>query len=1244
MRREPSISRHPAQPPPNDPRRPTTTDQGQPPYKGDGAPPLAHLTVNPAPTQVVVNVDTTTPGLFKVHGRVNDTPAVILLDNGSTGNFVSTDYAARLALKTTTKSTVTVKMANGSTTAQDRHAFKVPVEVGAYAARLDLALLPLDGYDVILGTPWLRAVGAIIDYRNDVVTFRHRNRDVTLRPTAALACCAARHQRARTTETLVNASQLARLVRAGNAAHAVFVRCIDDPVMPKTPVVAAAVHAPATPSKTPATPKNPVTPVPSVAAPRAVPTPSTAVPTPIRDAPTLHPVAVTLLDEYTDVFPQELPPGLPPSRGREHTIELEPDAKPPFRPIYRLSFKELQELDKQLQELLKSGYIRPSKSPYGAPILFVTKKDGSMRMCVDYRALNKVTIKNRYPLPRIDDLLDQVQGAKVFSKIDLRSGYYQVRIAAQDVEKTAFRTRYGHYEFLVMPFGLTNAPATFMALTNDVFREYLDRFVIVYLDDILVYSPDEATHAQHLRLVLQRLRDNKLYAKASKCEFYKASVEFLGHVVDADGMRPDPKKVAAVQEWPRPTTVSELRSFLGLASYYRRFVEGFSRLTAPLTELLRKNTPYVWGPRQEDAFVATKSALTSAPVLALPDPARPFTVNCDASDYAIGAVLMQDNGNGLQPLAYESRKFNAAERNYPVHDREMLAIVHALRTWRHYLDGSLVNGITDHETLKYFATQPHLTKRQARWMEFLQEFDLNIVYQPGKTNVVADALSRRADLASIVLVTNDSALVSKLRKAYNDDPDVPSIVQAITAGTTIDYVLDGGLLYRAADATNPRRLYIPDVPELKQRLLREHHDSVIYGHLGTDKTLKAIAASFFWPRLASDVRAYVRTCPTCQRSKPRHQRLPGLLQPLEVPQARWDCVTMDLIPQLPTTALGNNAIFTVVEKLSRRTYFIPTTTNVDAVGLATLFFHHVFRYHGLPRVIVSDRDPRFTSKFWNTLFTLCDTKLAMSTAYHPQTDGQSERANRTIEDILRAFCHDRQDTWDERLAAAEFAYNNSVNATTGYTPFFLDTGRHPHTPATLLSGTTRPGHNATSEQFLSIWHSDISHAQDNIRAAQARQARYANTMRRDVTFKCGDRVLLDSAAIPLDDLTPKLRLKYQGPYTITKVVSPVAYKLALPTTLRIHPVFHVSRLQPYNPNPFPLPREHHRPPPVTTIDGQPAYRVEAIVGKRVVDGVLKYEVKWHGYPDSENTFEPLAHLSAPAVMRMVRAFDRSAPS
>ncbi|GJX14430.1 putative nucleotidyltransferase, ribonuclease H [Tanacetum coccineum] len=422
-----------------------------------------------------------------------------------------------------------------------------------------------------------------------------------------------------------------------------------------------------------------------------------------------------IVSEFQDVFPEELP-GIPPIRDVEFNIELIPGAEPISKAPYRMAPIELKELKDQLQELLERGFIRPSVSPWGAPVLFVKKKDGSMRLCIDYRELNKITIRNRYPLPRIDDLFDQLQGAKYFSKIDLRSGYHQLRVKEQDISKTAFRTRYGHYEFLVMPFGLTNAPAVFMDLMNRVFHEFLDKFVIVFIDDILVFSKSKEEHEEHLRTVLQILRQEKLYAKFSKCEFWLSKVAFLGHIVSAEGITMDPAKVEAITKWPRPTSVTEVRSFLGLAGYYRRFVEGFSRLALPLTKLMRKGEKFVWNEEREKSFEELKQRLH-------------------------GKVI-----------AYASRQLKPYEVNYPTHDLELAAVVFALKIWRHYLYGESCDIFTDHKSLKYIFTQRELNMRQRRWLELLKDYDTNIQYHPGKANVVADALSRKSGMIAGIKV------------------------------------------------------------------------------------------------------------------------------------------------------------------------------------------------------------------------------------------------------------------------------------------------------------------------------------------------------------------------------------------------------------------------------------------------------------------------------------------------------------
>ena len=439
-----------------------------------------------------------------------------------------------------------------------------------------------------------------------------------------------------------------------------------------------------------------------------------------------------VLKRYQDVMPKDLPNELPPRQEVDHKIEVKPGIKPPSKAPYRLSQKELEELKSQLDELLAKGYIRQSKSPYGAPVLFVDKKNGKLRLCVDYRALNKVTVKNSYPLPQIDDLFDRLAGAKYFSRIDLRSGYHQIRIAQGDEEKTACRTCYGSFEFLVMPFGLCNAPATFTTIMNNIFHEYLDDFMIIYIDNILVYSKTAEEHAEHLEKVFQKLRSNKLYAKGDKCDWGLLRIKFLGHELTQGGVMVDDQKIKAILEWEKPKTTKGLRLFLGLASYYRKSVRDFAKIAKPLSDLLKKLVSKIWNEHCYHAFGELKRRLTSAPVLKFPKFKKLFKVYIDASDFALRGVLMQEG----RPVAFESKKLSDVERRWPTHKKKMSAVVHCLKLWRHYLGLEYTKVYTDNVSVRYFETQPKITPKQWRWTDVLACFNVDLIHKPGRDNMV----------------------------------------------------------------------------------------------------------------------------------------------------------------------------------------------------------------------------------------------------------------------------------------------------------------------------------------------------------------------------------------------------------------------------------------------------------------------------------------------------------------------------
>nr|CAD39354.2 OSJNBa0059H15.5 [Oryza sativa Japonica Group] len=652
---------------------------------------------------------------------------------------------------------------------------------------------------------------------------------------------------------------------------------------------------------------------------------------------------IPIVREYPEVFPDDLTT-MPPKRDIEFRIDLVPGTAPIHKRPYRMGASELAEVKKQVDEQLQKGYIRPSTSPWGAPVIFVEKKDKTKRMCVDYRALNEVTIKNKYPLPRIDDLFDQLKGATVFSKIDLRSGYHQLRIREEDIPKTAFITRYGLFECTVMSFGLTNAPAFFMNLMNKVFMEFLDKFVVVFIDDILIYSKSEEEHEQHLRLVLEKLKEHQLYAKFSKCDFWLKEVQFLGHIVNAQGVAVDPANVESVTKWTPPRTVTHVRSFLGLAGYYRRFIENFSKIAKPMTQLLKKEEKFIWSAECNRSFEELKRRLVSAPVLILPDQTKGFQIYCDASRQGLGCVLMQDG----KVVSYASRQLRPHEGNYPTHDLELAAVVHALKIWRHYLIGNRCEVYTDHKSLKYIFTQPDLNLRQRRWLELIKDYDMGIHYHPGKANVVADALSRKSycnvawveqlccevqrglehlnlgivEHGFVVALEAQPTLVEQVRIAQASDPEIAELKKNMRVGKARGFVEDEqGTIWMG------ERLCVPENKELKDLILIEAHQTQYSIHPGSTKMYQDLKEKFWWVSMRREIAEFVALYDVCQRVKAEHQRPAGLLQPLQIPEWKWEEIGMDFITGLPRTSSGHDSIWVVVDRLTKVAHFIPFSYN-----------------------------------------------------------------------------------------------------------------------------------------------------------------------------------------------------------------------------------------------------------------------------------------------------------------------------
>ncbi|KAD3641269.1 hypothetical protein E3N88_30493 [Mikania micrantha] len=667
-------------------------------------------------------------------------------------------------------------------------------------------------------------------------------------------------------------------------------------------------------------------------------------------------------------------------------------------------------------------------------------------MCIDYRELNKVTVRNKYPLPRIDDLFDQLQGASWFSKIDLRSGYHQLKVKEEDVPKTAFR------------------------------RDYMLR-----------------------------------------------EVQFLGHVINADDILVDSSKIQAVTKWSPPKTPTEIRSFLGLAGYYRRFIQDFAKIASPLTKLTRKNTKFVWGEDQDRAFNELKKKLTQAPVLTLPDGPNDFVVYSDASYLGLGCVLMQ-RGN---VIAYASRQLKTHEINYPIHDLELAAFVFALKIWRHYLYGVKCKIYTDHKSLKYFFTQKELNMRQRRWLELLKDYDCEIIYHPGKANVVTDALSRKEECkpikVKVMKLVITSGLIEQIKEAQKEALKEENWKRDRIKGQAYNLDEDNRGL-----KTRWGRVWIPPTCPLKSTLLEEAHKSKYSIHPGATKMYRDLRINYWWPGMKRDVVKYVEKCLTCMQVKAEHQKPYGKLQPLEIPLWKWEHIMMDLITKPPKTRKGYDTIWVIVDRLTKSAHFLPIRESYSSEKMAQTYVREVVSRHGVPVTIVSDRDTRFTYHFWRNFQEELGTKLLISTAYHPQTDGQSERTIQTLEDMLRACIIDFGGSWDDYLPLAEFSYNNSYHSSIGMPPYEMLNGRKCRTP--VCWGEVRQRELA-NKKVVKVTNERIDQIRAHLKAAQDRQKSYAD--KRVIRFR----------------KRGKLSPRFIGPFKIIARIGEVAYRLELPDEL-----------------------------------------------------------------------------------------------
>lgn len=1091
------------------------------------------------------------------------------------------------------------------------------------------------------------------------------------------------------------------------------------------------------------------------------------------------------------------------------------------------------------------------------------------RLVINYQELNKLTVSAEPPVPNITTIMEQLHGAKLFTIMDMESGFHQVRVAPEDQHKTAFRCYLGHYEFKVMPFGLKGAPGTFQTIMHDILMDHVGIRCAIYLDDVLVYSPTLEDHVKDVALILEELRKHRMYPKVTKCKFARNRLDYLGYSIGADGIKPSMDKVQDILNWPEELScATEVLQFLGVVGFVRMFMgTRFADMAKPLINLTKKNTPFEWTKAHSTAIRQLKNRLAQYTILQLPDPTKPYTLWTDASGHALGAVLLQEG----KPLGFLSKKMNDQQLKYSTYKQELVALITALKKWEHLLRPATVKAFTDHRTLQHLLNPKSSTlpcRLVARWLQFLAEFPgLTITYKPGRENIVADGLSRNpahkpritaaAAVAFCLVVrhanpvqltalqaarTRSGRTIKPSRRTLNlledpelyglDEGDIPSqstSLQALpsetqdtpfrrhgqfrgTSQTTAMNVESSREAFRVAEpfrqqdeiedshnanttqtqdcvnqrlshvsahsqnddnhvfdvqeqpqqdtnhgttafqqptefpltvtvpipdsattvvpipwdahlhvpsqladhwgsehlnelkdtadlqrtnlgptpavgtqqwhdellkcptygeltaevankdsqlirgtakapegqASYPTRLYklannilytqlhgcwkivVPNNLNIRMKLLYEFHDHPTAGHMGFNKTYRQLCDVFYWEGIKHFVRRYVETCVRCQASKAITQKPAGLLHSLRIPTKRWDNICMDFITALPPTANGNEAVMVVVDRLSKMAHFVPLSGKASAEDVAEIFMREIVRLHGVPSSIVSDRDTRFLSAFWESFTQQLNIQRCLSTAFHPQTDGQTERTNQTLEQMLRTFIQLDQSQWERLLPALELAYNTTPNASTGMSPFQVMIGENPKTAKSYETYLYQD-----SPDMQKLFRMLVARAMSHISRAQKQQQKQANKKRRNVRYNVGDKVWLSTTNLPAEGCN-KFKEKFLGPFPITKVINNVAYRLELPPSYNFHNVFHVSLLKPFHEQ-AELVRDQQWEP--MERDGAQEFEVEAILDMRGDKSNREYFVKWKGHPLSMATWEPKANLTH--CRSKLRSFHRT---
>lgn len=805
-------------------------------------------------------------------------------------------------------------------------------------------------------------------------------------------------------------------------------------------------------------------------------------------------------------------------------------------------------INEELEQMLRDDIVEPSSSPWSSPILMVPRKDGGYRFCIDFRRLNKVTQKDAYPIPYVSAILTRLRGARYLSSMDIKSAYWQIPMSEESKEFTAFTVPgKGLYQFKRMPFGLTNAPATWQRLIDRVLGADLEPHVFVYLDDIIVVAEDFQQHLDILQKIFERLYAAGLTLSPEKCQFCRPELRYLGYIVDSHGLRVDPDKVKAIMNIPHPSSVSDVRSFLGMASWYRKFVPNFADITTPLTELLKKSRKWFWSEECQSAFNTLKERLVSAPILTCPNFQHPFTVQTDASAFGLGAVLSQDSPEGEKVICYLSRSLSKAERNYSTTERECLAVVWALDKLRPYIEGSHFTVITDHHSLIWLARLKDPSGRLCRWAVKLQQYDFTIVHRKGKDHAVPDCLSRTVTATDCINVEPAPPEDKWYRTLLQRVQAKPEKYPAWRVAHNILYKYVQPKIPELADDTDGWREVVPK--GLRRQIISRIHTAPTTGHAGVFKTHKKLQTQFYWPKMHSDVVAYVRHCAVCAMHKVEQKRPPGYMGSRPKVSKPFQLVSTDLIGPLPRSTRGYRYILVVADYYSKFVLTFPLR-NATAQGVTTHIKNDLFLLFGVPQYIICDNGVQYRSKEFKKLCQEYDVQILYNALYHPQNN-PAERVNRVIKTMLASYVKDNHRDWDKYLPSVTCAIRTLTHEVTGYTPYFINFGRE-H----IISGKAYSHPNIAPDGQIIFDRAKIQHRlqgyaqlhQDigkRLSKAYEKSRNHYNLRRRQVEYEVGQLVwrrnfVLSNAA---DYFAQKLASKYVGPYRVRKKVSGLTYQL-----------------------------------------------------------------------------------------------------